>query len=106
MKNTKEENDDEEDDEENYQEFEEIKEMVLYFRDRNLFCLDWYELSQEQIQTYRELIDYDNELLQLDYSLKNLSILKEYKRNNEVYQECLNDSEIQNDLREWRRSKG
>ncbi len=102
----KEENDDENDDEENYQEFEEIKKMVLYFRDCNLFCLDWYELSQEQIQTCRELIDYHNELLQLDYSLKNLSILKEYKRNNEVYQECLNDSEIQNDLREWRRSKG
>ncbi len=99
----KEENDDEEDDEENYREFEEIKKMVLYFRDRNLFCLDWYELSQEQIQTYRELIDYDNELLQLDYSLKNLSILKEYKeRNNEVYQKSLNDEELQNDLREWR----
>ncbi|GAA6982259.1 acyl carrier protein [Helicobacter pylori] len=41
----KEENDDEEDDEENYREFEEIKEMVRYFRDRNLFYLDWYEMS-------------------------------------------------------------
>ncbi len=48
-------------------------------------------------------ITYDNELLQLDYSLKNLSILKGYKeRYNEFYQECLNDSELQNDLREWR----
>ncbi|WRC95044.1 hypothetical protein E5K84_04765 [Helicobacter pylori] len=90
----------------NRREFEEIKKMVLYFRDRNLFCLDWYELSQEQIQTYRELIDYDNELLQLDYSLKNLSRLKGYKENNkEFYQECLNNEELQNNLREWRRTK-
>ncbi len=99
----KEENDDGENDEKNYREFEEIKEMVLYFRDRSLFYLDWYELSQEQIQTYRELIDYDNELLQLDYSLENLSRLKGYKeRNNEVYQKDLNNEELQNDLREWR----
>ncbi len=46
----KEENDDEEDDETNYREFEEIKKMVLYFRDRSLFYLDWYELSEEEIQ--------------------------------------------------------
>ncbi|WRB95523.1 dynamin-like GTPase family protein [Helicobacter pylori] len=46
----KEQNDDEEDDEANYREFEEIKEMVLFFRDLNLFCLDWYDLSQEEIQ--------------------------------------------------------
>ncbi|EMH05825.1 hypothetical protein HMPREF1408_00727 [Helicobacter pylori GAM245Ai] len=44
------ENDDEEDDEANYREFEEIKKMVLYFRDYCMFCLDWYELSQEEIQ--------------------------------------------------------
>ncbi len=90
-------------DEENYREFEEIKKMVLYFRDRSLFYLDWYELSQEEIQEERENVDYNNEFLQLDYSLKNLSILKEYKeRNNEVYQKSLNDEELQNDLREWR----
>ncbi len=99
----KEQNDDEEDDEANYREFEEIKEMVLYFRDRSLFYLDWYELSQEEIQEERENVDYHNELLQLDYSLKNLSTLKEYKeRNNEVYQECLNDEDLQDDLQEWR----
>ncbi len=99
----KEENDDEENDEENYREFEEIKKMVLYFRDRNLFCLDWYELSQEQIQTYRELIDYDNELLQLDYSLENLSRLKGFKEaNKKNYQSELNNKAFQNDLREWR----
>ncbi len=80
--------------------------MVLYFRDRALFYLDWYDLNQEEIQKYRDWIDYDNELLQLDYSLRNLSRLKEFKeRHNEVYQECLNDEELQNNLREWRRSK-
>ncbi len=99
----KEENNDENDDEENYQEFEEIKKMVLYFRDRSMYYLECYDLSQEQIQTYRELIDYDNELLQLDYSLKNLLRLKGYKeRNNEVYQADLNNKAFQNDLREWR----
>ncbi|MGL2454472.1 dynamin family protein [Helicobacter pylori] len=92
--------------EENKREFEEIKKMVLYFRDRNLFYLDWYDLSQEEIQKYRDRIDYDNEMLQLDYSLKNLSRLKGYKENNkEFYQECLNNEELQNNLREWRRTK-
>ncbi|MCQ2712253.1 dynamin-like GTPase family protein [Helicobacter pylori] len=97
---------DEEDDEANYREFEEIKEMVLYFRDWCMFCLDWYYLSQEDIQKYRDSMDEDNKLLQLDYSLRNLSILKGYKeRNEKVYQECLNDEELQNNLREWRRTK-
>ncbi|RKV17687.1 ATPase [Helicobacter pylori] len=102
----KEQNDDEENDEENYREFEEIKKMALYFRDWCMFRLDWYDLSQEEIQECRDWIDYDNELLQLDYSLKNLLRFKEYKeRNNEVYQADLNNSGLQNDLREWRRSK-
>ncbi|NHA49062.1 hypothetical protein EWZ96_02770 [Helicobacter pylori] len=80
--------------------------MALYFRDLNLFYLDWYELSQEEIQKERDSMDYDNKLLQLDYSLRNLQTLREYKeRHNEVYQKCLNDEELQNDLREWRRSK-
>ncbi|GAA8297931.1 hypothetical protein HpDR21_07590 [Helicobacter pylori] len=73
------ENDDEEDDEANYREFEEIKKMVLYFRDLNLFYLDWYDLSQEEIQKERDSMDYDNKLLQLDYSLRNLQTLREYK---------------------------
>ncbi len=99
----KEQNDDEEDDEANYREFEEIKEMVLYFRDWCMFCLDWYDLSQEEIQEYRDWIDYDNELLQLDYSLANLSRLKDFKEREEKnYQECLNDEKIQSNLREWR----
>ncbi|MCQ2768927.1 dynamin family protein [Helicobacter pylori] len=92
--------------EENYREFEEIKKMVLYFRDWCMFCLDWYDLSQEKIQEFRDAMDNDNELLQLDYSLKNLLRLKGYKENNEkVYQESLNDEELQNNLREWRRTK-
>nr|WP_240650884.1 hypothetical protein [Helicobacter pylori] len=90
----------------NYREFEEIKKMVLYFRDLSLFYLDWYDLSKRKTKQHRENVDYHNELLQLDYSLANLSILKGYKeRNNEVYQSELNDEELQNDLRKWRRSK-
>ncbi|EKE79806.1 acyl carrier protein [Helicobacter pylori R056a] len=90
----------------NKREFEEIKEMVLYFRDRSLFFLDWYELSEEEIQKHRDWMDNDNKLLQLDYSLRNLSILKGYKeRNEKVYQESLNNEELQNNLREWRQSK-
>ncbi|MGL2765274.1 dynamin family protein [Helicobacter pylori] len=100
------ENDDEEDEEANYREFEEIKKMALYFRDWCMFCLDWYELSQEETKSRRESMDEDNEMLQLDYSLKNLQRLREYKKRNEkVYQKCLNDEDLQNDLREWRRSK-
>lgn len=99
----KEENDDGEDDEENYREFEEIKEMVLYFRDRSLFCLDWLELSQEEIQKERDSMDYLNELLQLHYSLENLQRLREFKEEEDNdYQESLNDEEFQNDLQEWR----
>lgn len=104
----KEQNDDEWDDEANYREFEEIKEMVLYFRDYSMLRLDWYNLSQEEIQQCRDWIDEDNELLQLDYSLRNLQTLREYKESynyNKAYQESLKDEELQNDLREWRRSK-
>ncbi|MCQ2624554.1 dynamin-like GTPase family protein [Helicobacter pylori] len=100
------ENDDGEDDEANYREFEEIKEMVLYFRDRSLFYLDWYELSKKETKRYRKNVDYHNELLQLHYSLENLQTLREFKeRNNKIYQSDLNNEELQNDLREWRRTK-
>ncbi|MUU64207.1 acyl carrier protein [Helicobacter pylori] len=92
--------------EENKREFEEIKKMVLYFRDWCMFRLDWYELSEEEIQKTRDLMDNDNRLLQLDYSLKNLSILKRFKEINEKnYQDHLNNEELQNNLREWRRTK-
>ncbi|MFP6067390.1 dynamin family protein [Helicobacter pylori] len=99
----KEQNDDEEDDEINRREFEEIKEMVLYFRDYYMFCLDWYELIQEEIQKEEERTDYFNDFLQLHYSLENLQTLREFKeKENEDYQESLNDEKLQNDLREWR----
>ncbi len=102
----KEKNDDEQDDEENYREFEEIKKMVLYFRDRSLFYLDCYDLSKKETKKQRKNVDYDNELLQLHYSLENLQTLREFKEAlSDHYQESLNDSELQNDLREWRRSK-
>ncbi len=102
----KEQNDDEEDDEANYREFEEIKKMALYFRDLNLFYLDWYDLSQEEIQEQRDSMDYDNKLLQLHYSLENLQTLREFKEDlSNTYQECLNDEKLQNNLREWRRTK-
>lgn len=90
----------------NRREFEEIKKMVLYFRDWCMFRLDWYKMSQEDIQKYRNLMDNDNRLLQLDYSLKNLLRLKGYKEaNEETYQDHLNNEKLQNNLREWRRSK-
>ncbi|WRD21872.1 dynamin-like GTPase family protein [Helicobacter pylori] len=99
----KEQNDDEEDNEANYREFEEIKKMVLFFRDLNLFYLDWYEWSEEDVQGQRKNVDYLNELLQLDYSLANLQRLREFKeKENEDYQESLNDEELQNNLQEWR----
>ncbi|ADU80199.1 dynamin-like GTPase family protein [Helicobacter pylori] len=88
--------DDEEDDEENRREFEEIKKMVLFFRD----CDD---LNKKQIKEAREEINSCNELLQLDYSLANLSRLREFKEEeDEDYQEFLNNEELQNELREWR----
>ncbi|GAA7265974.1 hypothetical protein HpBGD90_07990 [Helicobacter pylori] len=71
-----------------------------------MFYLDWYELSEEEIQKHRDLMDNDNRLLQLDYSLRNLSILKRFKEREEKnYQDHLNDEELQNNLREWRDQK-
>ncbi|GAA7945010.1 hypothetical protein COL447_10820 [Helicobacter pylori] len=102
----KEQNDDEEDNEANYREFEEIKKMVLYFRDFCLFYLDWYDLSEEEIQETRDSLDECNELLQLHYSLENLQTLREFKEEEDNdYQEFLNDEDLQNNLREWRRTK-
>ncbi|WQU87653.1 hypothetical protein KVE75_04730 [Helicobacter pylori] len=80
--------------------------MVLYFRDRSLFYLDWYELSKKETKRQRKNVDYNNELLQLHYSLENLQTLREFKEElDSHYQESLNDEELQNDLREWRRIK-
>ncbi len=104
----KEENDDEENDEENYQEFEEIKKMVLYFRDCWMFAVEQLDgkSSQEELQKHKGFVNRNNKLLQLEFSLKNLLALREYRKTyEEVYQESLNNEKIQNDLREWRRSK-
>ncbi|GHR31180.1 hypothetical protein VN1251_12460 [Helicobacter pylori] len=61
------------------------------------------DLSEEYIQKHRDWIDYDDELLQLHYSLENLQTLREFKETNEkTYQDNLNDEELQNNLREWR----
>ncbi len=71
-----------------------------------MYSLDCHYLSQEETKRRKDLMDEDNELLQLDYSLENLQTLREFKETNEKdYQESLNDEELQNDLREWRRSK-
>ncbi|PUD90027.1 hypothetical protein C2R44_02510 [Helicobacter pylori] len=63
-------------------------------------------MSKKETKRYRKSVDYHNELLQLHYSLENLQTLREYKETNEKdYQESLNNEELQNNLREWRRSK-
>ncbi len=68
-----------------------------------MFGLDRYELSKKETKRCRKSVDYHNELLQLHYSLENLQTLREFKETSEkVYQESLNDEELQNDLRKWR----
>ncbi len=68
-----------------------------------MFHLDWYDLSKKETKRYRKNVDYFNELLQLDYSLKNLLRLREFKEKaDNNYQESLDDEELQNNLREWR----
>ncbi len=90
----KEENDDEENnDEENYQEFEEIKEetnrrerefeeikkIVSECRDYNKLYIENSGLSFEELQGHRDEINYFNELLQSEFSMKNLLTLKQFK---------------------------
>ncbi|MBH0254957.1 acyl carrier protein [Helicobacter pylori] len=103
----KEENDDENDDEENYQEFEEIKKMVLFYKELNMYGIDSWDLSQERIREYREQIEYYNELLESEFSLGNLLRLKGFKEANERdYQEnWLNDSDFQEKFQRWKRSR-
>ncbi|RVY40224.1 hypothetical protein ECC21_03045 [Helicobacter pylori] len=81
--------------------------MVLFYKELNMYCIDSWDLSQEEIQEYREEIESYNELLELEFSLRNLLILKGFKEASERdYQEnWLNNSDFQNNLREWRRSK-
>ncbi|WP_080244252.1 dynamin family protein [Helicobacter pylori] len=99
----KEQNGNEEDEEENYREFEEIQKMVLFFRDRSLFYLDCYDLNKKQTKREKKNVNYDNEFLQLHYSLENLQTLREFKEEvDNDYQESLNDEEFQKDFQEWR----
>ncbi|WP_240669801.1 hypothetical protein [Helicobacter pylori] len=92
----------------NRREFEYIKEIVLYFRDYWMFAVErsGSKSSQEELQKYKGFVNRNNKLLQLEFSLKNLLALREYRKTyEEIYQESLNIEEIQNDLREWRRSR-
>ncbi len=78
----KEENDDEENnDEENYQEFEEIKKMVLYFRDCWMFVVEQLDGKsiQTELQKYKGFVSRNNKLLQLEFSMKNLLTLRQFK---------------------------
>ncbi len=103
----KEENDDENDDEENYQEFEEIKKMVLYFRDCWMFVVEQLDgkSSQEELQKYRGFVSRNNKLLQSEFSMKNLLTLRQFK---DTYREWysklrqLNEAkEIVSELRDY-----
>ncbi len=90
----KEENDDEENnDEENYQEFEEIKEetnrrerefeeikkIVSECRVYNKLYIENSGLSFEELQGHRDEVNYFNELLQLEFSMKNLLTIRQFK---------------------------
>ncbi len=75
----KEENDDEEDEEENYREFEEIKKMVSECRDYNKLYIENSGLSFEELQGHRDEVNYFNELLQSEFSMKNLLTLRQFK---------------------------
>ncbi|GAA8524749.1 acyl carrier protein [Helicobacter pylori] len=101
----KEQNDDEWDDEANYREFEEIKKMALYFRDCWMFVVEQLDgkSSQTELQRYRGFVNYNNELLQLEFSLENLLTLREYRATHEEdYQADLNNSGLQKDLQKWK----
>ncbi len=100
----KEQNDDEEDDEANYREFEEIREMILFFRDFQEFSIqNDYSLSQKEIQDYSEGIARHNNMLQLRNSPENFHEFRRFKEVNEKdYENLLNNEKLQKKLREWR----
>ncbi|EQD88449.1 hypothetical protein HPSA50_0762 [Helicobacter pylori SouthAfrica50] len=69
-----------------------------------MYYLDCYDLNKKQTKREKKNVDYDNELLQLHYSLENLQTLREFKEAfEESYQKSLNNERLQNDLREWRK---
>lgn len=87
----------ENDDEENYQEFEEIREMILFFRDFQEFSIqNNYSLSQEEIQDYSERIVRHNNMLQLRNSPENFYEFRRFKEVNEKdYENLLNNEKLQ-----------
>ncbi|GAA9683419.1 acyl carrier protein [Helicobacter pylori] len=108
----KEENDDEENnDEENYQEFEEIKEetnrrerefeeikkIVSECRDYNKLYIENSGLSFEELQGHRDEVNYFNELLQLEFSMKNLLTLRQFK---DTYREWYSKLRQLNEVKE------
>ncbi|GAA8157905.1 acyl carrier protein [Helicobacter pylori] len=108
----KEENDDEENnDEENYQEFEEIKEetnrrerefeeikkIVSECRDYNKLYIENSGLSFEELQGHRDEINYFNELLQSEFSMKNLLTLRQFK---DTYREWYSKLRQLNEVKE------
>ncbi|GAA6893923.1 hypothetical protein HpHNI78_11460 [Helicobacter pylori] len=60
-------------------EFEEIKKIVSEYRDYNKFYIENSGLSFEELQGYRDEVNYFNELLQLEFSMKNLLTLRQFK---------------------------
>ncbi len=88
-------------------EFEQIREMILFFRDFQEFSIQCnYNLSRKEIQDYSEAIARHNNMLQLDYSPENFYEFKRFKEVNEKdYENLLNDERLQNKLQKWRRTK-
>ncbi|GAA9449380.1 hypothetical protein UBN105_11280 [Helicobacter pylori] len=69
---------------EDYREFEEIKEMILFFRDFQEFSIqNNYSLSQKEIQDYSEGIVRHNNMLQLRNSPENFYEFRIFKEVNE-----------------------
>lgn len=95
----KEENDNENDDEENYQEFEYIKEIVLYFRDYWMFAVErsGSKSSQTELQKYKGFVSRNNKLLQSEFSMKNLLTLRQFK---DTYREWYSKLRQLNEARE------
>ncbi|GAA7306881.1 acyl carrier protein [Helicobacter pylori] len=87
--------------EKNVIEFREIKAMILGCRGFYRRCMEdrRAELNPKTFNRCKEQVDECNDLLQLDYSSKNLKRLKQFKNDvyNKIYQEDLQ--------KKWRRSK-
>ncbi|GAA8112406.1 dynamin family protein [Helicobacter pylori] len=60
-------------------EFEEIKKIVSECRDYNKLYIENSGLSFEELQGHRDEINYFNELLQSEFSMKNLLMLRQFK---------------------------